>query len=400
MAVALGWGAGWEDAQGQVITRAARVRKDMKIRLEAWPEGLSRAWKKCWPAAEDELEGLAEQRVRIVKGLAESGHGEQAHAAAEVLVDWPRYAAFSHLGRRLRGEWRQSAIAEAERGFQFLSLRNQERLAVEMMGIAVEEGSGAVREMLGRCFDREERIIALGRAAHFAAGVNREVFEECIAELTDPGANRNALEKRHTAVALQEAAEGARLKGDSRGSGWAGICEAAAAILEQCPLNSAEVLARLAGTYFAGREEEKGAAMLGLAKTHWQRLGRGTPEGMAAMEAITEAAVKSAEDRLGEDWDRNAAEAAAQGEEDWRWELWVKAGRICRVNGNLEGAIAAWGEAMKRANGNANPGVRTACETMIALEAHEAGIRWEEVAERKTGRTISGGIKREVKNGQ
>lgn len=381
----------------QVISRTARMKKAPVVVLEEWPEGLSQAWQRVWPPHEDELDMVPALRSRIVRELAEAGLGGQAMAAAGWLGQATRYDAFARLGSQLKDGQAADAIEEAQRGFQFLSGRSQEQLAAQMMGIAVPRGQAAVREMLGRCPGKEERIVALGKAAFFAAAVSPTIFAECVAELTDGTVQRSPLEKRYTALALQEAAEGLRCAGKDD---WRDLCAKAGQVLSDCPLNTADVFAALAGTCFAGGEEETGKELLSHAQSHWQRLGAATPERMRAMVAITEAVVESGNDHLEKDWNRQALQAARTAEEDWRWELWIQAGRICRLNGEPKEAVQAWGEALKAAEANSNAMVKPACEGLIAIEAHEAGIKWADAVARERQLPVNGGENGEDTSGQ
>lgn len=358
----------------QVITRASRTSLIKPLQVESWPAWLSIAWRRVSPPQSGELQQATTIRKGIVELLVEAGQIEQAFAAAATLQGLERYQAFAFLADHSEGKEHESAVAEAQRGFQFLSARNQEVLVADFMPITTPKGKEAFREMLNRCIEKDERLLALGRAAASAASKDSEIFEECLAELSFDTSGLNPLHRRYTAVALHVVAEGLRTA-DSKGSGqWLEICKSAAELLEKNPLNPVEVLANLASTCFAGGKEKEGQEMLQRALEHWRRLGIGTDERMQGMLAITQAALKAKEPRLPSNWGAQSQEEAGKGKGDWRWELLVKAGRISHLTGDIKSAVITWHEAAKTANSNPNPLVKLTCQALIALEAHEAGL--------------------------
>jgi|GEM_PF-5479401 len=362
----------------QVITRVARPSFIPPLQVETWPNWLSLAWQNVSPPQSGELEQVGQIRKRIVELLVEAGQTEQAFAAAGTLQGLGRYQAFAHLAAHSDGKPRESAADEAQRGFQFLSARNQEVLVADLMPITTPKGKQAFRDMLSRCVARDERVLALGRAAASSAANEPEIFEECMFELSSDLSGSTALDKRYTALALQAAAEGLRKAGSDHDERWLKIGKMAAGVLDETPINSVDVFAHLASSCFSGGKEMEGKEMLETALEHWRRLGIGTVERMQGMVAITHAAKISKERRLPTNWSEQALNEAVKAKDDWRWDLFVKAGRICHFTGDRERAVGAWREAAKTAGSNPNPLAKLTCRAMIALEAHEAGLKQDE----------------------
>lgn len=383
----------------QVISRVARTSFIPPVQVETWPVWLSMAWQKVSPPQSGELQQVVGIRMRIVRLLADAGQMEQAFAAAGTLQGLERYQSFAYLAAHSEGKLHESAVDEAQRGFQFLSVRNQEVLVADLMPITTPKGKEAFREMLSRCVERDERILALGQAAASAAANEPDIFEECLTELSSDVSGLNPLDKRYTAVALQVAAEGLR-KADSKGDGrWLEICQLSAGVLEKTPINSAEIFVNLASSCFAGGKETEGQEMLQRALEHWRRLGIGTHERMQAMVSITEAAIKSKQERLPANWSARAVEEAQQGKNDWRWDLMVKAGRICRLTGDQKNAVITWKSAIETASSNDNPMVEAACGAMLVMEAHEGGIAAEEIEFNRLGLNRDEETKKEETSG-
>jgi len=376
----------------QVITRVARTSLIPPLQVATWPSWLSMAWQNVSPPQSGEMEQVGQMRKRIVELLVEAGQNEQAFAAAETLQGLGRYQAFAYLAAHSDGKPSESAADEAQRGFQFLSARNQEVLVADLMPITTLKGKQAFRDMLSRCVARDERVLALGRAAASAAANDPEIFEECLSELSSDLSGSSALDKRYTAVALQIAAEGLRKAGSDNDDRWLKIGEMAVAVLDKTPLNSADVFAHLASSCFLGGKEMEGNEMLERALEHLRRLGIGTVERMQGMVAITHAAEKLKERRLPTNWSEQAVDDAVKGKDDWRWELFVKAGRICHLTGDSERALGAWREAAKTASSNPNPLAKLTCRAMIALEAHDAGLKADEDLLRELGLVDEEGV--------
>ena len=383
-------------SQAQVIARATRGGRVEPLRVETWPAWLSLAWERISLPQSGEVEQASEIRGRIVEELMKAGHSDQAFAVAGLMQGFGRYQTFARLAQRLTGTLRETAEAEAQRGFQFLSARNQERLVADLMAITVPKGQRRLDVMLERCLDQEDRIVALGRAASAAANSGQvAIFQACVAELTKDVGGLNALEKRHTVKALLAAAEGLQ-NADLRSHGeWLELCGQATEILEQCALNSADLHALNARICFEGEHEEKGREALERAHLQLKQLGAGTSERMHAMIAMTEAVRASKGSRLPENWCALALYAAESGADDWRWDLLVKAGTITRLVEGGEAAVKIWRRAMESAESNPNEMVGMACAALIAMEAHDAGLTADETLVTQLKLAGSEGMKKE-----
>lgn len=372
----------------QVIVRTPEREPVKVLDVAAWPPALAYAWGKVALLETTDALQVSDIRERVVRGLIGNEDLDQAEAAAKRLIGLGHFEALARVARASEGAKREHIRAEAERGFDFLSHRNQEQLVSEMVPLTIPEGWEAVHQMIARCLDVEARLVALGRAAAVAAPVDQLIFDRCIAMIEESINSLNRLGRRYAALALVEVAQSLvspRKSPDGlENDRWREIAQSAADLAVGVP-NAESIYAELASVFLKGGEPEHAEVLFGKTMEPFERIGPTNPERMNLMEAVTRVANEFGDGRLPEGWAGQVLEEAELADEEWKWEVMILAGRVLIACDESELARKCWKGAVMNAVKNPNSVMLSICLATLALEAYEAGLgdnldqlqRWE-----------------------
>lgn len=363
-------------AGGQVIVRTPERQQSEVMDVSAWPPTLAYAWDKVALLESTDALQVAEIRERVVQGLIGLGALDQAAAAAKRLSGLGYYSALARVAKASEGAKRKGFRAEAERGFDFLSHRNQEQLVSELVPLTLPEGWEAVHAMISRCLDVEARLVALGRAAATAAPVDPMIFERCLAMIEEATGSLNRLGRRYAAMAMTEAAKSlvsvGKLPDGLQGDRWSEIAQSAADLAAGAP-NAEAIYAELAGVFLKRGKLEQANVLFEKAMAPFEQMGPSNPERMELMQAVTALAKEFQDGRLPEGWARQVQEEAELADDEWKWEVMILAGRTLVACDQNEQAMKCWKTAVMLAGKTPNSVVVSVCLAMLALEAHETG---------------------------
>lgn len=363
----------------QVLVRPPAEKSVPELTLSTWRPGLSQAW--LWVAGMDAADATqaAEVRELVVGRLMELGNWDQAHASTRALSGLGRYQAFARLAARSKEAQQKMMLEEAERGFEFLSQRNQEQLVKELVELAVPKGWPEIDKWIKRCLDVEERMLALGRAAAVAVSTDEKLSERCLRELEKQLVGLNELQRRYAVLALIEVATAVQkeqavggIQSDA-GMDWLSIANQAHEVCRQGVVDSGRLNAMLAELFHRGGRADEAAVLY---ETAWNQLGRQTVGSMERIEWISKLAEVGqimGNERLSREWFEGVRAETELADVEWKWEHAMEVGRVAMTLGDKEDALQAWKMALALAHEKGNPVLGPVCAALIALECD----RWD-----------------------
>jgi hypothetical protein len=368
-------------SEAQVLKRVPVEQASMNLDQSKWGGALAFAWEQVALLEADDALQVGEIRARVVEGLIELGEIEEAEAAANRLTGLAHYQLLAKAANAVEGEEQERLKAKAERGFDFLSHRNQEQLVSDMVIFAVSQGWEAVEFVLARCLDVEARLIALGKVAAIAGEHDEGLFERCVKAIREQSKGLNRLGQRYAAVAMTEAVEG-WVKGRKatelgENERWYELALSASDVAVGTP-NAEEIYARLAQVLIHGGKREQGVMLYEKASLPFKQTRAATPERMELMRIVTQVADELGEGRLSTEWVEQVIEEADLADAEWKWEVMIQAGRIVQMCGQTELAMKFWKSAGQVAAKDSNAVVLSVCLALLALEAQEVGL-WEDL---------------------
>ncbi len=363
----------------QVLVRPPAEKSLPVLTLSTWSPGLSQAW--IWVAGMDAADAtqVAEVREQIVARLMESGDWDQAHASTRALSGLGRYQAFARLAGRSQESQQKRMLEEAERGFEFLSQRNQEQLVKELVELAVPQGWEAIEKWIKRCLDVEERMLALGRAAAAAVNTDEKLSERCLRELEKQLVGLNELQRRYAVLALIEIATAAQKKQagsgnqNDAGMGWVSIANQAHEVCRQGVVDSGRLHAMLAELFYLGGRLDEAAVLY---ETAWNQQGGqavGSMERIRLISKLAEVGQIMGSQRLSNEWFEGVRAETELADVEWKWEHALEVGRIAITLGDKEDAFQAWKIGLALANEKGSAVLGPVCAAWIALECD----RWD-----------------------
>jgi tetratricopeptide (TPR) repeat protein len=365
------------ECEAQVLVRVPVEQSPMNLEQSKWSGALAYAWEQVAMLESDDALQVADIRVRVVEGLIGLGEIEQAVAAADRLTGLAHYQMLARAAAAVEGAEQKRLRAKAEKGFDFLSQRNQEQLVSDVVVLAVPQGWESVTEVLGRCLDVEARLLAFGRVAARVAGKDKVMFERCIKLIEDQSKGLNRLGRRYAALAMTEAVEGwvqrretVELEEDER---WYEIALSASDAAVGTP-NAEEIYARLALVLIGAGKLEQGLTLFEKARLPFKQTRGATPERMELMGTVIQVAKVLGEGAFSGEWVEQVMAEAELADEEWKWEVLILAGRILQRCDEGELAMKCWRTAAQVAGKDPNTVVLSVCLGLLAMEAHELGL--------------------------